>query len=99
MSKTKKTAPPHLQLVPHTTRRHGSIHRPRTKAEWLLAEFAPDHPEFPLHPEVETAIPKELPGRVPTNQTELYADETAVLRAAKRSRPKGSKPSDVSVDE
>ena len=53
--------------------------RPRTKAEWLQDQFAPDEPTFPLDPEIKVACPKDLPGKLPTNGKELYADEEEAL--------------------
>ena len=50
------------------------VFRPRTKAEWLQVEVHPAKLTFPLDPEVEAAIPKDLPGEVPSNETELYAE-------------------------
>jgi hypothetical protein len=55
--------------------RPGRIFNPRSKAEWLLEEYYPEDPTFTLDPEVVAAIPKDLPGEVPSNGTELYADQ------------------------
>ncbi len=67
--------------------------RPRTKAEWLQQKFFPGDPEFPLALEILAEIPEHLPGEVPTNATELFADETeAVIRWA-------NTPYDVNTDE
>ena len=77
MSKTKKTAHPHLRLVPRPHPAPGLMShppfQPRSKADWLLINLFPDDPEFPLHPELEAQIPKDLPGEVPQSLMELYA--------------------------
>jgi hypothetical protein len=57
------------------TQRRDTFASVRTKAEWLRSEFFPDDPEFPLDAEVIASIPPNLRGEVPTNPTELYADE------------------------
>jgi hypothetical protein len=46
---------------------------PRTKAEWLRAQFHPNEPTFPLDAELRSRIPRDLSGRVPRTQWELYA--------------------------
>ena len=114
MSKTKKTAQSHLRLVPRlhpapgrgpglgipsSPRRSGPPFQPRSKADWLLVNLFPDDPEFPLDPELEAQIPKDLPGEVPQNLTELYADVQVTTRSAKPSLPRGDVPYDVSTDE
>jgi hypothetical protein len=75
------------------------MRRPRTKAEWLRSQFAPDDPTFPLHPEINAEIPRDLPGKIPRNMTELFADVTVAPRAVTPSRPRGDVPYDVSTDE
>ena len=56
-----------------TKHQPGSAFRYRNKAEWLLAQFSPDNPSFPLDAEVIASIPKDLPGEVPTTPQELVA--------------------------
>lgn len=55
--------------------RHGRTPPYQSKADWLLSQFAPDDVPFPLPAEIEVAIPKDLPGKVPRNEAELYEDE------------------------
>ena len=57
-----------------STRQSGPTFQAQTKAEWLRDEFFPDNPTFPLHAEVIASIPEDLPGEIPTNADELYAD-------------------------
>src|SRR5262245_51733011 len=66
------------------SRRPGRIFNPRTKAEWLVEQFAPEDPTFPLDAEIVAAIPKSLPGEVPSNPTELYTDEPQLRRRGPR---------------
>lgn len=75
----------------------GSTFRYRSKAEWLRRQYSPDHPTFPLDPEIKKAIPADLPGEIPTNETELYADVVVPKRKAKRPDP--NQPYDRSTDE
>ncbi len=43
-----------------------------TKANYVVAMFHPEDPEFPLHAEIEAQIPDGLPGAVPESLTDLY---------------------------
>jgi hypothetical protein len=62
--------------------------RPRTKCEWLQEKYFPGDVEFPLAADVLAEIPEHLPGAVPTNPTELQADETeAIVRWLNRPLP------------
>ena len=45
---------------------------PLTKANYLRAMLADEPPEFPLDAEIESAVPKELDGDLPTDLTGFY---------------------------
>jgi hypothetical protein len=46
---------------------------PKTISDWLMEQFDPDNPEFPLDPEIIASIPDDLEGEIPTNAREYIA--------------------------
>jgi hypothetical protein len=44
---------------------------PLTKAAYVAAMFSPSDPTFPLDAEVIAQVPVDLPGAMPTSETDL----------------------------
>ena len=66
---------PSTQMLADSTSLRGrlaALGLPETKAGYLQSMFTPDDPTFPLDAETIAAIPRDLPGRLPTSIETLY---------------------------
>ena len=65
------------------------LFRYRNKAEWLMDQFWPDNPTFPLDPCLLDYMPTELPGRMP--RTAMEFDRALTARPRRRSARRRSR--------